>query len=62
MKTPYDAELKAWKKRRTAIIRMVLKGVPKAEIGRKYGVSRQRVLNIFKDYEKKVEDGRISPL
>ena len=62
MKTPYAAELEAWKKRRTAIVKMVLKGVPKAEIGRKYGVSRQRVLNIFKDYQEKVKDGRISPL
>jgi DNA-directed RNA polymerase specialized sigma subunit len=39
-----------------------LRGVPKAEIARKYGVSRQRVSKIVSDYHKKVKDGRISPL
>ena len=62
MKTPYDAELKAWKKKRIAMIRLSLKDVPKAEIARKYGVSRQRVSKIVSDYHEKVKDGRISPL
>lgn len=46
MKSPYDAVLKAWAKKRAAIVRLDAKGIPKAEIARKYGISRQRVSKI----------------
>lgn len=52
MKSPYAAEKKAWAKRRAAIIRLSQKGVPKAEIGRKYGISRQRVSKIVSEAHK----------
>lgn len=50
MKSPYAAELKAWAKKRAAILRLSQKGIPKAEIARKYGISRQRVSKIVSDY------------
>src|SRR5690606_23647151 len=46
VKSPNDAVLKAYAKKRAAIVRLDAKGIPKAEIARKYGISRQRVSKI----------------
>lgn len=48
MTKQYAAELKAWAKKRAAILRLSRKGVPKTEIARKFNVSRQRIQAIVK--------------
>jgi DNA invertase Pin-like site-specific DNA recombinase len=43
----YNDQLKAWRIRRSKMYAMYLQGYGYSEIGRKYGISRQRVARII---------------
>lgn len=53
MTKQYAAAKRAWAKKRAAIVALSKKGIPKAEIGRRYGISRQRVSCIVLQAERK---------
>ncbi len=50
MKPDYKLKKKEWAKRRDAMIKLALKGIPLAEIARMNKISRQRVHSVMRKY------------
>lgn len=53
MNLSYDQQMKEWRKRIANVMKLHNKGVPKAEIAKRLGVTRQRIQQMIAKEEAK---------